>query len=148
MKRDSRLSVALHVLLHMNEENGSATSEVLGSRMETHPVVIRRTLGGLRRAGIVAAEKGHGGGWSLVGDLRSITVGDVYEAIGSPTAFTLGLRDPKSTCPIERAVNHAIRDALSEAETLLLARLQAIPVADVLKKANRSSGRRSRASSG
>lgn len=129
----------------MSKENGNATSEVLGSRMETHPVVIRRTLGGLRRAGILAAEKGHGGGWSLVGDLRSVTVGDVYEAIGTPAAFNVGLRDPKSTCPIERAVNDAIRDALSKAETLLLARFRAIPVADVLKKATRTPRRRSRA---
>jgi DNA-binding IscR family transcriptional regulator len=148
MKRDSRLSVALHVLLHMNDEHGSATSEALGSRMQTHPVVIRRTLAGLRRAGIVAAEKGHGGGWSLVGDLRSVTVGDVYEAIGKPAAFNLGFRDPKATCPIERAVNHAIREALGEAERLLLARLRAIPVADLLKKAARASGRRSRANAG
>jgi DNA-binding IscR family transcriptional regulator len=31
----------------------------------TNPVVIRRTFAGLREAGIVAATKGHGGGWRL-----------------------------------------------------------------------------------
>jgi DNA-binding IscR family transcriptional regulator len=61
MTRDSRLSVALHVLLHMKQMERAATSEELGSMMEVNPVVIRRTLGGLREAGIVVAEKGHGG---------------------------------------------------------------------------------------
>ena len=69
MNRDSRLSVALHVLLHMSEMRSAVTSEALGSMMNTNPVVIRRTLGGLRDAGVVAAEKGHGGGWTLARDL-------------------------------------------------------------------------------
>ena len=42
MRRDSRLSGVLHVLLHMAEQNGPVTSEVLARAMDTNPVVIRR----------------------------------------------------------------------------------------------------------
>lgn len=65
MKRDSRLSGVLHVLLHMAEQDGPTTSEVLAKAMTTHPVVIRRIMAGLRDHGYVRSEKGHGGGWTL-----------------------------------------------------------------------------------
>ena len=138
MNRDSRLSVALHVLLHMSKMESAVTSEALGSMMKTNPVVIRRTLGGLRDAGIVAAEKGHGGGWTLARDLRSVTLADVYEALGTTTPFGIGVRDPKPTCPIEKGVNRVLGGALREAETLLMARLQSTTVADILSNATRS----------
>jgi DNA-binding IscR family transcriptional regulator len=138
MNRDSRLSVALHVLLHMSERRSAVTSEVLGSMMTTNPVVIRRTLGGLRDAGIVAAEKGHGGGWTLARDLRTVTLGDVYDALGTTTPFGIGVRDPQPTCPIEKGVNRALGEALREAEALLMTRLRSVAVTDILKKATRN----------
>lgn len=138
MNRDSRLSVALHVLLHMSEMQGSVTSEALGSMMRANPVVIRRTLGGLRDAGIVAAEKGHGGGWTLARDLRSVTLADVYDAVGTTTPFGIGVRDPKPTCPIEKGVNRALGEALREAEALLMTRLRSVAVIDILPKTTRS----------
>lgn len=137
MNRDSRLSVALHVLLHMSETGSAVTSEALGSMMDTNPVVIRRTLGGLRDAGIVAAEKGHGGGWSLARDLGSVSLADVYEAIGFSTLFGIGPRDPNPTCPIESAVNRTLGGALEEAEALLMKRLRSVAVGDIVKKASR-----------
>lgn len=141
MNRDSRLSVALHVLLHMSEMDRPVTSEALGSMMDTNPVMIRRTLAGLREAGIVSAEKGHGGGWALARKLDAITVGDVYAAIGPQTLFGIGPREANPRCPIERAVNRAVDGALSEAERVVLNRLRSVALADVLKQARRKSSR-------
>ena len=47
------------------------TSEALAKCLGTNPVVVRRTMGSLREAGLVAAERGHGGGWRLAADLSS-----------------------------------------------------------------------------
>src|SRR5262245_17420907 len=104
MKRDSRLSVALHVLLHMSETRDAVTSGALGPKMKTNPVVVRRTMGGLRDAGIVRSEKGHGGGWSLARELDAVTLGDVYDALGMSTPFTIGPRERSPRCLLERAV--------------------------------------------
>ena len=48
MRCDGRLSGVLHVLLHMAEQHGPLTSEVLAKAMDTNPVVIRRIMAGLR----------------------------------------------------------------------------------------------------
>jgi len=133
MRRDSRLSVALHVLLHMGEMGRVVTSEALGPMMKMNPVVVRRTIAGLRDAGIVRSEKGHGGGWSLARELGSVTLGDVYDALGTPAFFSVGNRDDKPRCLLEQAVNRALGQALSDAEALILERLRSITVADLVR---------------
>jgi DNA-binding IscR family transcriptional regulator len=137
MNRDSRLSVALHVLLHMSHMRTAVTSEALGSMMKTNSVVIRRILGALRNAGIVAAVKGHGGGWTIARDLRSVSLYDVYDALGTTTLFGIAVRDPQPTCPIEKGVNRALGNALREAEALLITRLRTVAVAGILARAGR-----------
>ena len=136
MNRDSRLSVALHVLLHMREMDGPVTSETLGAMMDTNPVVLRRTLGGLRDAGIVAAGKGHGGGWSLAASLEQVSLADVYESLRVAGAFGIGVREGAPRCALERAVNRAVGDALAEAEAHLMERFRSVNVADLLKTAS------------
>lgn len=77
MKRDSRLSGVLHVLLHMAEFEKPVISERLAVMMQTNPVVVRRVMGGLRELGLVVSGKGHGGGWTLACDLDGVTLHDV-----------------------------------------------------------------------
>ncbi|MDO8288584.1 MAG: Rrf2 family transcriptional regulator [Parvibaculum sp.] len=122
MKRDSRLSGVLHVLLHMAEHEGPATSEILARAMQTNPVVIRRILSGLRERGFVRSEKGHGGGWVLARDLSGITLRDVYDAIGNPALLAISNRTETPDCLVEQAVNAALADSFQEAEAMLLAR--------------------------
>jgi len=131
MKRDSRLSGVLHVLLHMAEQDGPVTSEQLAKAMQTNPVVIRRILGGLRDAGFVHSEKGHGGGWTIARDLAGITMRDVYDAIGRPNLMAMGNRTEAPGCLVEQAVNAALDPAFRDAEALLLDRFAAVTLAEL-----------------
>jgi len=126
MNRDSRLSGVLHVLLHMAEADGAVTSEKLARAMRTNPVVVRRIMSGLREAGLVRSEKGHGGGWTITRDLSEVTLRDVHDALGGPSIFAIGHRTEAPGCLVEQAVNAAMGDAMAEAEALLLARLSTI----------------------
>jgi Rrf2 family protein len=129
MKRDSRLSGILHVLLHMAEEKDPVTSEHLAKAMRTNPVVIRRIMAGLRQEGLVRSEKGHGGGWRIARDLSTVTLRDIYEAIGSPDIFAIGNRTEAPGCLVEQSVNAAMNDALAKAETLLFERFGEVTLA-------------------
>lgn len=131
MKRDTRLSGVLHVLLHMAEHEGPVTSEVLALAMDTNPVVIRRIMAGLREQGYVRSEKGHGGGWTLARDLATITLRDIYEALGEPTLLAMGNRTEAPGCLVEQAVNTALGQAFDEAEALLLKRLGEVTLASL-----------------
>ena len=129
MKRDSRLSGVLHVLLHMAQQPGPFTSETLAKAVDTNPVVIRRIMAGLRDLGYVRSEKGHGGGWTFVSDLSKVTLRDVYVALGSPALLAMANRTEAPGCLVEQAVNTALDQAFDDAEALLLARLGEVTLA-------------------
>ena len=129
MRQDNRLSGVLHVLLHMAQKDGPATSEVLAKAMDTNPVVIRRVMAGLRDQGYVQSAKGHGGGWTLACDLSKVTLRDIYTALGSPTLLAIGNRTETPGCLIEEAVNAALNQSFEDAEALLLSRLGEVTIA-------------------
>ena len=128
---DARLSRMLHLLIHMGRMNGPLTSEAAATMLGTNPVVVRRTMAGLRDAGYVRSVKGHGGGWSLTRGLDGITMLDVHRALGENRIFALGLANPRPTCLVEQAVNGSLESALHEAELLLLRRLADVSLADI-----------------
>lgn len=151
MKRDSRLSAVLHLLLHMERSENAMTSETLSSVMATNPVVIRRLLGGLRDAGYVRSEKGHGGGWRLACEPSKVTLRDIYDALGRPALFAIGHRQESPSCLVEQAVNVSLGGALDDAEALLLERFDEVSLAKLASEAarrNRLRGRQRKRAAG
>lgn len=132
MRRDERLSVALHALLHMAERSvRPMTSAELAECAGTNPVVIRRTFAGLRERGIVSSAKGHGGGWSLARAPEAITLGQIQDALAQ-RVVSVGMPEESHGCLVERAVGEALDGAVREATRVLDARLDTITVADLL----------------
>lgn len=126
MKRDSKLSGILHILLHMAANPEPITSGVLSRIMQTNPVVIRRTLAGLRKKGYVSSGKGSGGGWKLTAELSHINLADIWHAIGEPPIIVLNHRSESPGCRVENAVNSVITDLCEEAQAFILSRLENI----------------------
>lgn len=135
MKRDSRLSNILHALLHMAEHEARTgapmTSDQLAVCLSTNPVVVRRTMAGLREQGLVASEKGHGGGWRLARLLDQVTLGQVNTALGEPGLIPETPPVEAEGCLVEAAVNDALGETYAAARALLVARLNDITLADL-----------------
>ncbi len=134
MRQDTRLSRVLHVLIHMEKHEKPATSDAIAAMLQTNPVVVRRTMAGLRDAGYVTSEKGHGGGWVLARPLAEITLLDIHKALGNPDMFSIGLSGDNPACVIEQSVNVALADAMTEAQALLLSRFGKITLADLARE--------------
>jgi DNA-binding IscR family transcriptional regulator len=145
MKRDSRLSSVLHALLHMAEHKEPMTSDVLAQCLHTNPVVVRRTMGLLRDAGLVTSDRGHAGGWRIAVDLKTVTLRHLHDALGEPAIFAIGSRNENPECLVEQSVNAALDSAFADAEALLLHRFQNITLAELAADfAKRHAERRSK----
>lgn len=125
MKSANPLSDALHVMAHLVGQEGPRTSEQLAACLPTHPVVIRRLLAQMHKAGLVRSMRGHGGGSQLAREAAQISLHDIYLAVGAPPLVQVGNRDNGGGCPIQQLVNQALQDGAREAQRLLEARLQA-----------------------
>src|SRR3546814_4729005 len=73
-------------------------------------------MAGLREAGFVKSEKGHGGGWRLARPLREITLLAVYEALSRPNLFAIGNRSRHPDCLIEKSVNAVMAETMRSEE--------------------------------
>lgn len=101
--------------------------------MNTNAVVARRVMAGLREAGIVHSEKGHGGGWTLAQRPEDVTLRDIYAALGAPRLLAFGNRSEQPSCLVEQAVNAALDDARMQAEKVLLARMEGVTLASIAR---------------
>ncbi len=131
MKRNSRLSLALHTLGHMaGEPERMRKSADIAAHAGTNPVVVRRVLGHLREAGLLVAEKGHSGGWRLARPPQEITLADVYRALNERLVAVEPVRDGHS-CAVEEALHDRVAALMREIEQTLVARLAETTIAEI-----------------
>lgn len=103
----------------------------MAAHLRTNPVVIRRSLAGLRKAGIVTSVKGHGGGWSIARPPASVSLREVYAALAEPGELVPEPGLHTDGCQIEAVVNDALDGFHAEAQALLLERLDGFTLADL-----------------
>lgn len=131
MKRNSRLSLALHTLSHMAGDPGRVrTSADIAEHSSTNPVVVRRVLGRLREAGLLTSEKGHAGGWRLAREPDSITLADVYLALDE-RLIAAGSDDHAPMCSLENALHSRVSSIMNEIEQNLVDRLRETTISEV-----------------
>lgn len=131
MKRNSRLSLALHTLGHMaGDPDRMRTSADIAEHAGTNPVVVRRVLGRLRKAGLLNAEKGHAGGWRLARPPQEITLADVYLALDESLIATVA-KEYTPHCSVEHALHRKVSSVMEDIERSLIERLAATTIAEV-----------------
>lgn len=135
MRQDGRLARMVHVLVHMGLLGGRETSERIAQMLNTNAVVVRRTMGQLRRHGIVASEGGRGGGWSLAKSLNELTMLDVQRALQGETILEAPLSSDHPSCPVEKATNARLQAAFQDAELALTKAFQATNLSDIARTA-------------
>ncbi|WP_189970877.1 Rrf2 family transcriptional regulator [Streptomyces violascens] len=137
MGANSRLTVAAHALtwigLYQRRGHEVATSEQIATSVNTNPVVIRRLLAQLRKAGLADSRRGAGAGWTLSRDLSAITLLDVYEAVEPGPVFALHPAPPDRECIVGRGIAPVLGAAYDGVETALRAELARTTLGDVLR---------------
>lgn len=132
MKRNSRLSLALHTLSHMaGDPDRVRTSADIAEHAGTNPVVVRRVLGKLREAGLLLSEKGHAGGWKLARAPQDITLADVYLALDERIVIGSDRETEDSECIVETHLHSRVMDVLEDVEQNLVTRLRETAISDM-----------------
>ena len=137
MSANSRLTIAIHVLVWMTlaRERGLTwmTSDQVAASVNTNPVIIRRSLGDLRRATLVNVRLGAGAGWSLARKPREITLLDVYDAVEHEPLFAMHRTKPNLECPVGHGIRPALGQVYREIDQTLRRELTRTSIADVLR---------------
>jgi len=118
MKISSRFSIAVHILsLLAISPHAHCTSEWIAESVGTNPVIIRRILGQLKKAGLVRVRAGSGGA-SLAKALSGIRLLDVYRAadvVGEGELFHIH-EEPNPACPVGANIQAVLQLLLAHAQ--------------------------------
>lgn len=135
MAASCRFAFAVHVLavLALQQAVRGACSDKLARSVNTNPVVIRRLLSQLRRAGFVTTQKGAGGGASLACAPEAIGLDAVYRATQPAASFGSHPHQPNQRCPVGAGIERVLNEVFTSAQTALETELARRTMADVLE---------------
>jgi Rrf2 family protein len=135
---NSRMTIAVHALawLALAQRRGHEvlTSSEVAASVNTNPVIIRRCLGDLRRAGLVSVRHGAGAGWGLARAPEEITLLEVHDAVGPEPPFGLHRTEPNLECPVGLGIRPALGQVYGRVEKAMRHELAVVSVADVLRE--------------
>ncbi|WP_276353080.1 Rrf2 family transcriptional regulator [Cohnella caldifontis] len=120
----TRFSIAVHTLSLIAVSPQDCTGDFIAGSVNTNPVVIRRIMGMLKKAGLVDVRPGVGGA-TLLKAPDEITLLDVYRAVNATEENRLFRihEKPNPAClvgrNIEQVLQTELRDAQSEMERRL-----------------------------
>jgi Rrf2 family protein len=141
MAANSRFAVAVHVLtaLAYRGARGEAwtSSEKLAESVRTNPVVVRRAVTALARAGLVEAQPGRGGGARLARRPAEVPLAAVYRAVAGGSAAADGVlapnpNPPNRRCPVSCAVPRALAPVFAAVDDAVEQALGRTTLADVV----------------
>lgn len=138
MTISSRFAVAIHALslLELNKD-GINTSDYIAGSVNTNPVVIRRILGMLSKAGIVQVRPGVAG-TKLVRPALELTLLDIYravEVVEEDALFSIHEK-PNPNCPVGKHIQESIEPVFSAAQTAMEQTLAKVTLQDIVGKMN------------
>lgn len=133
MSANSRLAMAAHIVSVLASRwPASATSAEIAGSVNTNPVVVRRILAALARAGIVESGKGKSGGSKLVKCPEDITLWDLSVALGEAHLFSIHKNPENPRCKISCGMKAALGRAFAGAEKAAQDRLRRVTVKELL----------------
>ena len=134
MSGNSRFPVAVHVLTALAYHDGeSLSSSRLAASVRTNPVVIRRLLIQLGKAGLVEARVGKSGGVQLARRPESITLLDVFRAVEGGSPFVLPDKPENKACDVSCAMKKLLSSVLAETDRAISRSLEKVRLSELVR---------------
>jgi Rrf2 family protein len=134
MKISSRFTVAVHILSLLALESSShCTSEWIAGSVNTNPVVVRRIIGKLKKAGLVDVRPGAGGAY-LLKETKDITLLDIYravEVVEEGELFQIH-EHPNQNCPVGANIQAVLEIILLRAQAAMEKILEEISLEELV----------------
>ncbi|HZG85664.1 Rrf2 family transcriptional regulator [Paenibacillus sp.] len=139
----SRFSIAVHALSLIAQFPSQCTGEFIAGSVNTNPVIVRKMIAMLKKAGLVTVRPGVGG-TSLTKAPEDISLLDVYRAVGSTDDGELfNFHDaPNPLCPVGQRIEGALRSHMREAQLAMERKLAGVTLRQLIAEMQEQSNTR------
>lgn len=130
---NSRLAVAIHILSLIAANPGKQiTSDYIAGSVNTNPVVIRRIMSMLKKAGILKTRVGVAG-TALARNPADISLLEVHKAVQAQDELFAIHEQPNPNCPIGKNIQSTLEGVFFDAQRALENELANKSVEDILQ---------------
>ena len=133
-----QITIAVHVLVCIEtfKDSYKVTSDFLASSVNVNPVVIRRLLQQLKKAGLINVKRGSGGA-DIEKPLDEITLLDLYNAVecvedGNLFHFH---ESPNQLCPVGKNIHTLLDVRLEEIQKAMEKEMMSVSIQDIMNDA-------------
>lgn len=132
MAMSTKLSVAIHILslIEMGPPD-QVNSELIASSVNTNPVVIRRLMSKLKKAGLIHTSRGATKTY-LLKKPEDISLYDVYDAVELEHEIFNIHQNPNPNCQVGANIQSALEVQYSKIQQQMEVELKEIALSDVL----------------
>lgn len=132
MSQSTQLSIAVHILALLEVDKGQViTSDYIASSAGTNPVVIRRIMSVLKKQGFIHSSPGVGG-IQLLKPASSISLYDLYRALGLDRELFAIHSSPNPHCRVGRNIQSVLNDRYTVVQKQMETELKACRVSDLI----------------
>jgi len=134
-KISSRFSIGVHILSLIASSPELCTGDFIAGSVNTNPVIIRKIMGQLKKAGLIEVRAGVGGA-TLRKELEQITLLDVYRAVQVAEKGELFNfhEHPNPNCLVGGNIEFVLRTELSDAQAAMENRLAQTTLNDIVTR--------------
>ncbi|WP_028562474.1 Rrf2 family transcriptional regulator [Paenibacillus pinihumi] len=134
-KISSRFSMAVHILSMVTLDPLYSTGDRIARSINSNPVVIRRIMAQLKKAGYIETKSGVAGA-SLRVSPESLTLLDIYRAVESVEGNQLFNfhKDPDPNCSVGMNIESVLAPQLSHAQMAMENELASVTLARIVEQ--------------
>jgi Rrf2 family protein len=132
---NQQFTFAVHIMTALACSPGQLLdSATLAASVNTNPVVVRRLLLALRRAGLVETYAGKHGGVCLRGKPDKISLGDIYAAVEPRPVISINERKASRRCDVSCQMKGIMGSVAESTEQAVRKHLRGITLAQLARK--------------
>ncbi len=141
MRISTKFSVAVHALILVSVEKEPCSSAWIAGSVNTNPVVIRRIIGLMQKAGLLSGSQGKRG-YTVMKPASELTLLDIYKAVAvSESDQLFGIHEhPNINCPVGASIQCVLETVMRDAQTALERTLKAVTLQQLIEKMPRKTG--------
>lgn len=116
-----RFAISVHILTLLCQKSGELlSSDFIAGSININPVLVRKEIVQLKKAGYVSSKEGKKGGVSLAVNPSKINMGDVFKTVYQDSVLSFAKNTPNPNCPIGKDINQHLNGLFIKAEQAML----------------------------
>lgn len=131
--KNRRFATSIHILTVLaHHKDAYVNSETIAGSIKINPVLVRKEISNMKKAGLIESKEGLSGGSRLAKPAEDIRLSEVLLAIKADDEFLLGQEeiDPNPKCPIGAQINKILNMLFIDIDQLVCKHLKKKTLAD------------------